>query len=185
MRRSILLAVISTSLWACGGAPPPHTAAVRPAPKHAKPAPEPVAKADASPAFTYSYIPSGKRDPFRDPLQDLVASGHGDVAGTVACDAPLCHWDLDQLKLVGVISGMSNPVAMVEDPHGVGYMVRRNSFVGKKGGRVTRIRHDSVVVTEMVRTTDGKPHPTETELHLAASKQDTGDQNLLQSGGTE
>jgi len=186
MRRAFLLASLASALAACASPVPPPAPAPKAAPK---PAPKPVETAAASsdqPAFVYAYLPSGKRDPFRSPLEDLAAEhGGAGLISSTACSAPLCRWDLDQLKLVGVISGMSNPMAMVEDPAGIGYVVRRNSFMGKKGGRVTQIKHDAVVVTEIVRGGDGKPHPNEIPLHMTPDTTSSNDQNLLQGGSAE
>lgn len=186
MRRALLSAIAISAMAAC--------APVAPAPRSKTAAPKapskPAEAAAATPTeqtgFVYSYIPSGKRDPFRSPLDELAAERGGlALVNNSACSAPLCRWDLDQLKLVGVISGMSNPMAMVEDPSGVGYVIRRNSFMGKKGGRVTQIKHDSVVVTEVIKGTDGKPHPNEIPLHMAAEAHGSGDTDLLQSEGSE
>jgi len=188
MRRALLTLLLPVALAACGNdTPPPRPAAPKPADATPKPA-DTAATAtagDGAPAFVYAYIPSGKRDPFRNPLDELSDRVGGDAVIQTACNAPLCKWDLDQLKLVGVVSGMSNPIAMVEDPAGVGYLVRRNSFMGKKGGRVTQIKHDSLVVTEIVRGGDGKPHPNDIPLHLAVEQVSSGDQDLLESEGSE
>ena len=69
-----------------------------------------------------------------------------------ACSEPLCQWDIDQLKLVAVVSGDANPLAMVEDPMGRGHIVRRNTRMGRQGGKVTQILRDEVVVTETITT---------------------------------
>ncbi|MBS2026773.1 MAG: pilus assembly protein PilP [Deltaproteobacteria bacterium] len=190
MRRALLTLLLPATLAACGNdapRPAPKPAAAAPAaPKPAETAAAtPAASGDAAPAFVYAYIPSGKRDPFRNPLDELSANDRNGAVIQTACNAPLCKWDLDQLKLVGVVSGMSNPLAMVEDPQGVGYLVRRNSFMGKKGGRVTQIKHDSLVVTEIVRGGDGKPHPNDIPLHLALEQVSAGDQDLLENEGGE
>lgn len=187
MRRALLLLLLSSApLAACDSPPPPSPApkpAVAPAPKPEAASAE--AKKDEAPAFVYAYVPSGKRDPFRSPLDEITTGDKGGQVIQAACNQPLCRWDLDQLQLVGVISGMSNPIAMVQDPNGVGYVVRRNSFMGKKGGRVTQIKHDSVVVTEIVRGGDGKPHPNDIPLHMQAEQTSANDQDLLESEGSE
>lgn len=187
MSTRALVAMIAgmAALAACDSAPPPSPkpkAAVAAA--QAKEEPKAEAKEEA-PGFVYAYVPSGKRDPFRSPLDDLTGADRAGAVIQSACNQPLCKWDLDQLQLVGVISGMSNPIAMVQDPQGVGYLVRRNSFMGKKGGRVTQIKHDSLVVTEIVRGGDGKPHPNEIPMHMAAEQASPNDQDLLESEGSE
>lgn len=72
------------------------------------------------------------------------------------CNDPLCQFDLDSLKVVAVVSGDANPMAMLEDGSGIGHVVRRNSKVGKQGGKVTAIARDCLVVTSFVQGVDGK-----------------------------
>ncbi|MFP2934682.1 pilus assembly protein PilP, partial [Pyxidicoccus sp. 3LG] len=102
--------------------------------------------AQAGPAYVYTYNPVGKRDPFRSPVDELGPVNPGPVA---SCNEPLCAFDLDQLKLVAVVTGDANPLAMVEDPAGRGHIVRRNTRMGRQGGKVTQILRDSVTVTEV------------------------------------
>lgn len=191
MRRALLiLSLIPVGLAACGSPTPAPATAPAKKPEAAKAeAPKPAAAAagaaEAPAPFVYTYVPSGKRDPFRNPLDELEAADRGQALVPTACNQPLCRWDLDQLHLVGVVSGMSNPLAMVEDPQGVGHLVHRNTFMGKKGGRVTQIKHDSIVVTEITRGGDGKPHPNDNTLHMATDANASEMQDLLQSEGNE
>ncbi len=136
----------------------------------------------AAPAYEYAYSPVGKRDPFRSVLADLAEGPRAD--NQPACTSPLCRWDLDQFRLVGVVSGMSNPLAMVEDPKGKGYILQRGTQIGKNAGKVTQIRPAEVVVTEIVRTT-GKPVPNPIVLKLPADKAAPTDEDtdLMNVGG--
>lgn len=127
-------------------APVGAAARVRPAPEAAA-APAVV----AGPAYVYAYNPMGKRDPFRMPQEE---NRRAELAS--ACEEPLCQWDMDQLRLVAVVTGDANPIAMLQDPAGRGHVVRRNSRIGRQGGRVTQILRDSVTVTEYVSGVDGK-----------------------------
>ncbi len=147
---------------ACGDdAPPPAAPTQRPAAKAQAPsAPSPDAgtPAAASP-YLYAYNPMGKRDPFR----PFVLEARSDELSPI-CNEPLCQWDLDQLALVAVVSGDANPLAMVEDPNRTGHMIRRNTRVGKQGGKVTQILRDCVVVTEYWTGPDGKINPNPVKL---------------------
>ncbi len=126
-------------------------AAPKPAPKATKAA---VAEAAAAlPEEQYSYSAIGKRDPFRSPLDDLIIQGQADS------QCPLCKWEIDQLRLVAVVTGTGNPVAMVEDPDGVGHVVRQGTQVGRRNGKVTTIRRDEVVVAELAHDPFGKGDP--------------------------
>jgi type IV pilus assembly protein PilP len=146
---------LALSLVGCGEeeepAPPPPVA--RPARAEA-PAEKPPEPAVAAPLYVYNYNPVGKRDPFRSPVDDIkkTDSAAQGAQPLVTCTEALCQWDLDQLKLVAVVTGDANPMAMVEDPMGRGHIVRRNTRVGRAGGKVTQILRDEVVVTETITT---------------------------------
>lgn len=161
-------AVLALSLAACGGSAKPASRPAAAAPvKAANPAPAatPVA-ASPEPAYVYTYSPVGKRDPFRSPMEELRRRDKQSSQVSVCNDA-LCQWDLDQLKLVAVITGDANPIAMVEDPLGRGHIVRRNAKMGRQGGKVTQILRDSVTVTEYLPGgADGKVISNPVSLQL-------------------
>ncbi len=112
-----------------------------------------------APAYLYSYNPVAKRDPFRGQNTETDPSQAPEPTKGETCDEPLCQFDIDELTLVAVVSGDSNPVAMVEDRLGVGHLVRRNTRLGKQGGKATSILRDCVVVTSFVRGVDGRAQP--------------------------
>lgn len=114
------------------------------------------ATADASnkPVSTWSYSPVGKRDPFRSYLADLAeqATRPDDERRTEETE----KYELDQYRLTGLITGTAQPKAMVEDPAGKGHVLHLGSHLGKRGGRVTRIGNDLIVVTEEIRAPTGE-----------------------------
>lgn len=158
-----VLAVLAL-LVACGD----ETPAARPATTKPKPKVEKAADAlTAGPVdstFVYQYNPVAKRDPFRPPMRELGGSINQQ------CSEPLCQFELDQLKLVGVVTGIANPFGMVEDPQGRGYIVRRNTRMGRQGGKVTQILRDSITVTEYWTAPDGKQNPNPVSMQLAPDK---------------
>jgi type IV pilus assembly protein PilP len=163
-------------LSACGGgsAPPPT------APGVATKAAVAAATGDAGVpidalGYTYNYNPLGKRDPFRSPIEEIQARPEGNSG----CTEPLCQWDLDQLKLVAVVTGDANPLAMVEDPQTRGYIIRRGSKVGKQGGQVTQILRDSLTVTEYFSSPDGKRNPNAVTMRLKPDTQVSPTLDLL------
>jgi type IV pilus assembly protein PilP len=174
--RLIIPALVAVALVGCGGEPAP--AARAPVPHRKAPKPEPVKTETAvdGPKYIYAYNPVGKRDPFRSPLEELSAQNPNQAS---TCTEPLCQWDLDQLKLVAVVTGESNPVAMVEDPQGVGYIIHRGKRMGKLGGKVTQILRSSVIVTEFFVTPDGKSNPNPRTLEIEKEKQDVGSLDLI------
>lgn len=146
----------------CEEAPPPAPPAP-PAKKADKPAEVAQTAASTGVQYVYSYNPVGKRDPFRSPVPERQA----DLGGPgQTCNEPLCAFDLDQLTLVAVVTGDANPVAMVEDPQGRGFIVRRNTRMGKQGGKVTNILRDSVTVTEYYTSADGRVNSNPVSMKL-------------------
>jgi type IV pilus assembly protein PilP len=139
----------------------PAAAAARP-PEASKPA---VAAGEEpkKPAETWSYSSVGKRDPFR----TYLSEGRGGGASLVTrCNTPLGRYELEQFKLVAVITGLEDPVAMVQAPNGTGYTVRRGSCIGKNGGSVSAVRTGEVVVAEWAARADGTRDRTQTVLSL-------------------
>jgi type IV pilus assembly protein PilP len=165
---------------ACGGSTP--AAPAPPAAGGAKAVAKSVADAGTSAEIVsntpYLYNPVGKRDPFRSPEDRDRGTLDKDNA---MCAEPLCGFDIDQLQLVAVVSGDANPVAMVEDPQKVGYVVHRNTRMGKQGGKVTQIQRDCVVVTEYFQTPDGKVNPNRTNLCIKNDKRSVPVLDLLQN----
>ena len=165
MTRLLLVATVLAAVTAagCGEKKP----APRPVPK-APPAAGPVAvKAEAqalepaAPEWSYSSI--GKRDPFKSFLADVETAGSGVIS---RCTTPLGRFELDQLRLVAVVTGLDDPVAMVEAPNGIGYSLRRGACVGRNGGTVAAVRSGEVVVSEWVTRADGARDKTQTILKL-------------------
>lgn len=152
-------------LAACGSGSPPPAAAPSKTAAAAKPPPPPEPATPATPGYVYN--PVGKRDPFRSPEAEPAAQA---ALANASCNEPLCRFDVDQLTLVAVVSGDANPLAMVQDPQGRGYFVRRNTRVGKQGGKVTQIMSDAVVITEYFTTPDGKTTANPVTLAIKSEK---------------
>jgi type IV pilus assembly protein PilP len=119
------------------------------------------AKKVEEPEWTYSS--AGKRDPFRNVLADLE---RGQASLATRCATPLGRFEVEQLKVVAVVTGLEDPVAMVEAPNGVGYSVRRGACIGKNGGIVASIRSREVIVSEWAVRADGTRDRTQTVLRL-------------------
>ena len=96
----------------------------------------------------YAYDPTGKRDPFK-PFRAAVS----DIKKVVL--EPLQKWDLDRLKVVGILWDVRNPRAMVKDPDGALHIVTKNSKIGRNEGYVAAVREGEVVVIETKYTETG------------------------------
>jgi type IV pilus assembly protein PilP len=89
---------------------------------------------------TYYYNPAGKPDPF-EPF-DISK-----VKPTTTL-TPLQQFSLDQLTVRGIIWGLSNAKAIIEDPTGKTYIVGIGTKIGKNNGVIIRILNDKIVVLE-------------------------------------
>ena len=178
MRPVLIAGVLLFAASACDSTP----VAPRPAPAR-KPAPaaaEAATEAEgekAAVAVEYQYSPVGKRDPFRS-VFDLAEVLAKDSEVDPDCGVP-CQWELDQLRLVAVVSGVASPLAMVEDPEGRGHMIRRGSHLGKRSGRVSEIRRDRIVITELLRDKQGQVIPVKTEMVLRAADGKRADNQVV------
>jgi type IV pilus assembly protein PilP len=65
-----------------------------------------------------------------------------------------------------VVTGLDDPVAMVEGPNGVGYSLRRGACIGKNGGTISAVRSGEVVVSEWAIRADGTRDKTQTVIRL-------------------
>ncbi len=106
-------------------------------------------------SLSFVYVPVNKRDPFRPAfLSKTILNSKKPMAAKVAVplrrrqpQTVLEKFELDQLRVVATVTGVANPVAMVQDPKGMGHMVRRGTPMGRNGGRVQRIHTDGIVIT--------------------------------------
>ena len=151
MHRIVFLCVFTLGLGACGddqatprvGRKTPK-ASTKKGPKSSKG--KGSTTTTAKPAFSYS--PVGKRDPFR---SYLATAANTDTKGSKRRIQATEEFELEQYTLTALVTGTSQPRAMVEDPKGVGHTVRVGSRLGKRGGRVARIANRTIVVVEEYR----------------------------------
>jgi type IV pilus assembly protein PilP len=143
------LAVVAGFLVAgCEDKPPPRPPSFQPA--AAAPAPVVGVAEEGSASPNYIYTPIGKRDPFKSAYKVVRKPGEKAPGGI------LTKYEIDQLKLTAIISGISQPRAQVDLPDGKGVSVRVGTRIGKNFGRVVRIKHDEVIVSEDYRDWSGR-----------------------------
>jgi len=99
----------------------------------------------------WSFDPIGKRDPYR-PYTSIVID---DIRELTA----LQQWELDQLRLVGILRENGDRVAMLEDPRGQGHIATVGDYVGKRRGQITGIRRGEMEVTEYIADDYGRRLP--------------------------
>lgn len=139
------------------------------APKQKKPvAKAPVKPKEAAPpeeevkeAPSYVYRAEGKRDPFQPVVQVRMSAIPEPEQLT-----PLQKFDLSQLKLIGIILGKGDPVAMVIAPDQKSYILKKGVKVGRNGGVVTSVKKDAVVILETYLDMMGKEQQSEQKIQL-------------------
>ena len=164
------LVLVALLLAGCGNdAPAPRTGPVPPQPGAASTAPTaaPTAVPQAVELVEYAYNPIGKRDPFR----TFITSQEED---DIASPTPLQRYEIEQYRLTGIVWGVDRPRALMEDPEGVGHVVELGTYVGRKWGKVTRIRADKIVITEEYLTPDGTLVVNPIEIGLTEAGEQEG-----------
>ncbi|MBI4666138.1 MAG: pilus assembly protein PilP [Nitrospinae bacterium] len=106
------------------------------------------------------YNPVGRRDPFRALV--AISGVEAEVIAEDLCepDRPrelLEGFDLDSLKLAGIIETDKGPVALIETPDGKGYTVYKNMYVGKRCGKVVEMQPDFILLKEKIRKPGAAP----------------------------
>ncbi len=136
----------------------PHPGAAGPAAGQAAPQEQAGSPpADGSGEVRHVYDSAAHRDPFRPPRLDASAQAR----------TPLEHYQLGQLKLVGVIAeSLSGYRAMVEDSAGLGYIITTGTPIGSSGGVVRSIEPRRVVIEESTRDFYGDLKPKEVVMEL-------------------
>lgn len=85
----------------------------------------------------------GRRNPFRPPQLD-----DGSTPDLVLPGTPLERYELDELRLVGIMWDVRAPKAMFIDPHGEVHILGKDDRIGRKRGYIAVIREGEVVVVE-------------------------------------
>ncbi|MCP4806519.1 MAG: pilus assembly protein PilP [Proteobacteria bacterium] len=86
----------------------------------------------------FQYNPIGKRDPFQTFRVGLPP----------APDTGLTAWEIDELRLVGIVDGLGPERAMLIDPDGGSWIVEVGDYVGRAWGQVVEIDDDSIHLRE-------------------------------------
>ncbi len=113
------------------------------------------------------------RDPFRSYARTFMETGRKPTANQRA--VVLGQYSIDELRLVAIVTGGDYPRAMLIDPHGKGWVIKRGDFLGRPdivhtGGtngtdyqlnwRVDRVRDGDVVLLREDPAQPGIPPAT-------------------------
>ena len=107
----------------------------------------------------YSYNPKGKRDPFKPFIlkQSKIIEKKPRT--------PLQEYEIGQLKLVGIIWRLKDPIALVEDSAKKGFFMRKGTLIGRYGV-VKEIKENEIIIEEKFYDYLGKLKTTKTSLVL-------------------
>ena len=103
---------------------------------------------DAGTAFLEPYLydtREGRRNPFKPTPLISPGSYSNQILGPAT---PLERYEVDELKLVGILWDVKNPRAMFLDPNNEVHQVTKDDRIGRRRGYVAVIREGEVVVVE-------------------------------------
>jgi type IV pilus assembly protein PilP len=157
MKRVIPFIIILSSLWlaagcdkfkAPGSVPPPP-----PGPKKdivTKPVQAVVTSAQIKPQAEAIDF-SKKKDPFRPYAIVVTPKGKPNRSGL-----PIHMYEVNQFKIIGIITGLKENRAMIVDPNGKSYVVKVGMTIGIYEGRISKINPSSIEVVESLEDEGGK-----------------------------
>ena len=115
------------------------------------------------------YSRKGRVDPFepflRQPEPDVSTEEEAKLNRRIP-RTPLEKIDLSQLRLTAVLRTPTKTRALVQESSGKGYVVSEGTYVGNKGGQVSQILKDRIMVEEKYLDVFGKISVRERELKL-------------------
>jgi type IV pilus assembly protein PilP len=165
-RLALLVMSVCICAWlmACSVEPPMETESPQVKRRQAAKAPSLEALLPKAEEESYSYDPSGRRDPFK-PLITATKPTAAFSQQRLNCP-PLQDFELASLKLVAIVWGDMGRRAMLKAPNGRGYSVTEEMLIGRNCGRIRRIETNAVVVEETRRDAEGNVSKEEVVLRL-------------------
>ncbi|MCB0364806.1 MAG: pilus assembly protein PilP [Bdellovibrionaceae bacterium] len=98
----------------------------------------------------FIYDPKNRKDPFK-PYVEVEPVDQGELQGPLL---PLQRFDLNEIRLVGIIWEVREPKAMFLDPTNTVHIIGKNERIGRNNGYIAVIREGEVVVVEATRKED-------------------------------
>jgi len=120
-----------------------------------------VPKAAADKPAAPPAMKTSSRDPFRPMTMRTRVNAR--VRENLS---PLERFDLGQLKIVGIVWDINEPRAMIEDPAGLGYVVKLGTPIGNNDGKVKAIHRDQIIVEEIYEDVYGARKPRDVSMRL-------------------
>ena len=120
----------------------------------AKPRVQTQSSSTKAPPVQEQFDFAGKKDPFRSYV--AVSKAKLPLPPISEKHLPIQQFEVNQFKVLGIITGLAENRAMVLDPAGKSYVVKEGSLIGPHNGRVQKILTTSIEVTEQYREDSGK-----------------------------
>lgn len=149
--------------------PPPVAHAPGSTKRSDKPIQKQVSSATTPNATSHNQFDfSSKKDPFKPYVvaKSAPISLQKRVKRTNRFALPIHSFDVNQFKLIGVITGGKENQAMVTDPNGKGYVLRPGMTIGKNEGRIVSITSSGVNVLEQFTDDNGRVHKEYIKINL-------------------
>ena len=134
-----------------------------------KPIQKPVSSAlRISPPAENQFDFSNKKDPFKPFVVVKVEtkSSPESIKKNLRNSLPIHSFDVNQFKLIGIITGGRENQAMVVDPGGKGYVLKVGMLIGKNDGKITSINSSGVEILEQFKDDNGRVRKENIKLTL-------------------
>lgn len=111
-----------------------------------------------------------RKDPFKpfatakpEPEKGVGSLRSGDLL-------PIQSYEVSKFKVVGIIVGLKENRALVIDPSGKGYVVKKGMLIGDSDGRIERITATTIDILEKYRNESGRIKSRTVKLTLPQKK---------------
>ena len=149
-----VVAILTMAAFGCGKKDVPPSPDAAKAAAGAKPLVQALSSSAKAPVTPERYDFSGKKDPFRSYV--VVTKAKLPLPQISVKQLPIQQYEVNQFKVLGIITGLAENRAMLLDPTGKSYVVKDGSLIGPHNGRVLKIMPTSIEVTEQYREDSGK-----------------------------
>ena len=117
-------------------------------------------------AYTYQSGQKGARDPFQSFYQQVteVAEVEKDAGLTKEMEREIRNrnreelegFELDSLKMVGIMQNGGNNWGIIRDPDGTVHRVKVGNYMGRNIGKITNIFEDHIDLREIIQNSQGR-----------------------------
>ena len=135
--------------------------------------PKPVQKQTSSalslpPPSVNQFDFSNKKDPFKPFVAVKTESKNitESIKKVQLNSLPIHSFDVNQFKLIGIITGGRQNQAMVTDPAGKGYVLKTGMTIGKNDGKIVLISSNGVDIIEQFKDDNGRVRKENIKLTL-------------------